>query len=285
MTTEKTLPGNNAGRQQVTSRQEPFVDRAATKLWYEKPSPANPYITEAHYCHGYPLEQLMSKRSYAETLYLLFRGELPQEGEAQVFESLMIALINPGPRHPATRAAMNIGVGKTDPMHILPASLPLAGGKSGGAGEVVEIIRFLRKNKNKSPQEVIAEKRESFSKAYQPEDLNSWSVLPGFGRSFGQADIFPQKIANQLINYEESMESLHWGNALAQQLSDYQAGWTLAGVVAAVLTDLGFQPKAAAGLFQLLCAPGLLAHGLEFANKPRTAMPYVADDHYDIEEK
>jgi citrate synthase len=33
----------------------------------------------------------------------------------------------------------------------------------------------------------------------------------------------------------------------------------------------------------LLSAPGLVAHGLEMANKPITAMPFVKDENYVIE--
>lgn len=271
-------------RQQVTSRQEPFVDKTATKLWYEKPSPDNPYISEQHYCHGYELKQLMAQCSYADVLYLLFRGELPDKGERRVFEALMIALVNPGPRHPATRAAMNLGVGKTDPLHILPASLQVISGRHKGAGEIVEISRFLRKNRQKAPAEVVDQYRSVLQEQGDPA-VDTWSLLPGFGRSFGQTEIFPQSIVDELLAYGEELESVSWGNELAAELANYQVGWTMPGVAAAVLSDLGFQPKAAAGLFQMLCAPGLLAHGLEFANKPRTAMPYVTDDHYDIKTK
>jgi len=45
---------------------------------------------------------------------------------------------------------------------------------------------------------------------------------------------------------------------------------------------LGFSHHAGAGLFQLLGAPGLWAHGVELANKPATAMPFVKDENYVI---
>ena len=60
-------------------------------------------------------------------------------------------------------------------------------------------------------------------------------------------------------------------------------GWLATGVVAAVLTDLGFPPRAAAGIYQIISAPGLLAHGVELANKPLTAMPFISDEDYIIE--
>jgi len=53
--------------------------------------------------------------------------------------------------------------------------------------------------------------------------------------------------------------------------------------VAAILCELGFQPRMGAGMFQLISAPGIFAHGIEMANKPITAMPFPDDKDYSIE--
>ncbi|MDZ4261485.1 MAG: citrate synthase, partial [Pseudomonadota bacterium] len=113
---------------QEQSRNDAFAKRTATKIWQEIASPDNPYLTESAQCHGYDLLELTQKRSFVDVLYLMFRGELPTANEATLLEQLMIALINPGPRHPATRAAMNAGVGSTDVEHILPIALTIYGG-------------------------------------------------------------------------------------------------------------------------------------------------------------
>ena len=52
------------------------------------------------------------------------------------------------------------------------------------------------------------------------------------------------------------------------------------GLAAACFVDLGFTPIASACLYQLAAAPGLLAQGLEMANKELTAMPFVNDRNY-----
>lgn len=59
-------------------------------------------------------------------------------------------------------------------------------------------------------------------------------------------------------------------------------GWLARGVAAATMCDLGFHPRVRAGIFQLISAPGLLAHGLELTNKPITAMPFLHEHHYDF---
>lgn len=67
---------------QVERRDDAFTDRQATKIWHEVPHPENPYVATESYCHGYDIVELMQKRSFVETLFLLFRGDLPSEEQS-----------------------------------------------------------------------------------------------------------------------------------------------------------------------------------------------------------
>jgi len=268
-------------RIKVKSRNEAFVQRTVTRIWQEQSSTENPYIAESCRCHGYDLLELVSGRSYVDVLYLLFRGELPGKNESALLEALMISMINPGPRHPATRAAMNAGVGKTDSVHILPIALTVMGGSHLGAGQVEVAMRFLRKHRDADPCQLASELLQH----PMPAKGEDWRLAPGFGWHFGGAECLPGKIARRLADLPGSGAGLRWGCAFADALAAQRLGWLNTGVVAAVLVDLGFRPRDGAGIFQLLSAPGLLAHGLELANKPVTAMPYVDDEHYVIEER
>ena len=263
----------------VRSRNEPFVTRTATRIWHETPSQDNPYIASAASCYGYDLFELMDKRSFADVFYLLFRGELPSSEEGRLFEALMIGLINPGPRHPATRAAMNAGVGKTNALHILPIASAVLGGEYLGGGDIENAMRFLRKHQSASPQGTL---QQWLAAGGVPEQLSSHGIY-GFGQRHGGIDLLTHSLAEQLLALAGAGDALRWGHALATRLQPQGAGWSITGVAAAVFADLGFQPRAGGCLFQLLGAPGLVAHGLELANKPITAMPFVSDDNYVIE--
>lgn len=259
---------------QVRSRNEPFTQKTATRIWSEHASEDNPYIAEKVLCHGYDLIELMEKRSFVDVFYLLFRGELPTANDAQLLQSLMIALINPGPRHPATRAAMNVGVGKTDPLHILPIASAVLGGAHEGGGELENAMRFLRKNQHEDPA--------SLARAIlRQHSLDNHAT--GFGEHFGGVDLMAKRIAQQLLALPGAGATLHWGNQVAEALEPHGQGWRTTGIAAAVFADLGFHPRAGGCLYQLLGAPGLVAHGLELANKPITAMPFVSDENYVIE--
>ena len=263
----------------IQSSDEYYTHRTATRISCETPSENNPYIAKQVSYYGYDLLELLQKRSYVDVLFLLFLGELPSPPQAKLLESLLIALINPGPRHPATRAAMNAGVGKTRPAHILPIAMSVAGGDWLGGNEVSESMLWLKNNQKEDA--ITFAKRLLTDMPSERE--GDWHIAPGFGTRFGTIDIIPQELLRLLAEQPGSGQNLQWTREFSQSLNHQSLGCLMTGVAAATLLDLGFHPRAGAGLFQLMSAPGLLAHGLELSNKPRTAMPFLSDDNYIID--
>jgi len=260
-------------------RDQQFAENITTKICLETPSQGNPYLAEESHYHGYNLMELMAKRRFVDVLYLLFRSELPSPQESEILEQLMIGLISPGPRHPATRAAILAGGGKSDTSHLLPIGLTILSGEHLGAASIEPAMRFLRKNRRKPAAEVA----EQLIASSSPPAEGDWHITPGFGSRFNGIDPMPGKIAKQLLKLEGAEDTLKWGEQFAQSIAPHNLGWLTTGVAAAVLTDLGFAPRAGAGLFQLFSAPGLLAHAVEFASKPISAMPFPKDEDYVIE--
>lgn len=261
-------------------RDETFATHTVTKIWDEEPSEHNPYLAKCCRCHGYDLLDLMQKCSFIDVFYLLFFGELPSKDQAGLLETLMIAFINPGPRHPAARASMNAGVGKTNTAHILPIALNVLSGTHLGGGEVVAAMRFFGEHLQKEPDKLA---ETLLRKETRPED-GDWHIIPGFGSRFGGIDPIPQEIAKMLAKLPGSGKALEWSISFADALTPHGMGLLNTGVCAAVFYDFGFPPRAGAGLFQFISSPGLLAHGLELADKPLTAMPFLDDEHYIIDE-
>jgi citrate synthase len=263
-------------------RNEQFASRISTRIWAETPSQNNPYVAEHSFCHGYDIFELINKRSFLEVLYLLFNGDLPNKAQTQLLEALFIGLITPGPRHPATRAAMYTGIGKTDISHILPISLLTLGGHYLGGSEVIESMRFLNKHATKSAKDVA---HNLIMNSQRPND-GDWHIAPGFGSRFDSVDLIATRLARTLFELPGSGKVIEWGIDFAEHL-EHECGcaWLNTGVAAAALSDLGFHPRTGAGLFQIMNAPGLLAHGLEMSNKPLTSMPFIDNEHYVIESK
>ena len=267
----------------VQKRPRKFTNRSITRIWDEQASEHNPFLAEHCRCHGYDLLELMRQCSFPEVLYLLFRGELPTKEQSRLLETLMIAFINPGPRHPATRAAMYAGIGKTNTSRILPIASSVLGGAHLGSEEVEAAMLFLKRNYRSAPAHIVGDLIERLPEGEAKQ--GDFHVAPGFGSRFGGIDPLPRKIAAILADMSESTSALHWGCSLVTELTPYNIGWLVPGVAAAVFVDLGFLPQAGAGLFQLICSPGLLAHGLELAcpYTPITAMPFLDEEHYIIE--
>jgi hypothetical protein len=265
-------------RPEIGLRGTRFADRITTRIWYEQPSAMNPYIAERSFCHGYDLLDLVRGCGFAEVLYLLLRGELPSRDAARLLETTLVALMNPGPRHPAARAAMLAGVGKTRPTHMLPIAFMVLGGET-GAVEVGAAMRFMRRHRGEAPGQLA----EGLLAATDWPAEGDRRIAPGFGSHFGSSEIVPRQIARTLIELPASGQALRWGQAFADHLCPHGLDWLMTGLAAAAFLDLGFHPRAGAGLFQIASAPGLLAHGMELANKPISAMPFVEQEHYVIE--
>ncbi|MGH1469612.1 MAG: citrate synthase [Cellvibrionaceae bacterium] len=266
------------GFAQVEKRQDLYEEKQITKIWQEIPSSKNPYIAQASLCHGYNLLELIEKKSFIDVLYLLFRGELPCNDGRELLEKTFIAFINPGPRHPSTRAAIDAGIGKTDPELILPIGLNLLSGEYCGAAEVEHAMRWLRKNRKHNPKQLFESLLDE-----QNENSSVVSIAPGFGTLYGGIDELVLSIADTLKCLPAAGNIMSWGDAFVKASSPYGFSWLSTGLVAAVLCDLGFQPRMGAGLFQMMSAPGIFAHSIEVANKPITAMPFIDDEQYIIE--
>lgn len=266
----------------VERRNDTFSQRPVTKIWQELSTTDNPYNATTSRCHGYDHLELLKKRSFTDVLFLLFRSELPSPEQAELLEKLMVCLINPGPRHPATKAAMMAGVGKSDSAHILPIALTVLAGERLGACEVEKSLRFLRKSRKHAPESFAQQLIETSHPPSEENDTDE-QLTPGFGCRFSGMDLQAKQFAEQLALLPGAGKCLSWGLNFAATLESTNKSWLMTGVAAATLADLGFPPRAAAGLFQLFSGPGLLAHGLEMANKPFTAMPFPDDEDYIIE--
>ncbi len=256
-----------------------FAEKISTKICYEKPNTENPFVADESYIHGYNLFDLMQNCSGIDVFYLIFRGELPSHEHSQLFNALMIGLINPGPRHPASRAAMTAAVSKSGPENILPIGLLSISGQHLGAIEAYEAAKFLENNIDCEANALA----ETYSLASHDEN-ESGKTHTGFGTRFGSRDPLSNRLANHLAMLPAAGAHLAWGEQFTQSTSNPSLGWLTTGLAAAALLDLGFHRRDISGLFQLLSAPGLLAYGLEQSFKQVTDMPFIPDERYETTE-
>ena len=251
------------------SRDDKFSLKLETKITYEESPDHNPYLVKKQIIQGYDHLDLLDNSSFTDVIYLLLRGNLPSEKQSLIFEKLALALINPGIRHPAAQASITAGVGKSDTVNILPIALGIYGGTFDGAGNVEDIIRFFRKSANNPPSD------------YKQMALDD--QIPGITQHYGDADTYANVLLEKLKPYAREGKVFSWLSQLQSLIYPEGIGVTKSSIAAAIMADLGFMPRQCAALMQLLAAPGLLAHGLEFSNKPLTAMLFEPDETYTIE--
>lgn len=255
----------------VRSRGDEFAQRLSTKITQEVASDHNPYLVKQVRYHGYDQRELMEKCDVSDVVFLLFRGDLPDKIQRELFRRLCIALINPGMRHPATQASITAGVGKTIAVNVLPIALSIYGGEFDGAAGVEDAMRTFRRLSRKPAAALVD--------AVQAGEI---SEVPGFGTLYGDIDDYTSQLFNSMLEVAADSRLLCWVAELNDLLKPLGMGLLKTGVCAAVLAELGFQPRQGSGLMQLMAAPGLLAHGVEYANKPLTSMLFESDDCYEI---
>jgi len=216
-------------------------------------------------------------------LLLLFTGELPQPYQTDLLNRLMVALINLGPRHQSVKAAMVAGVSKTNAEHLLPIGLSVLGGHSNGANEVANCVTFLQNNICKPPEDVLNELIPELKSKEVTE--GEFHLCPGFGEQYGSIDTLAYNLMIHVFTPLTNTDSLpsdylSWVLSFNQLLRPYNLGVLKTGLAAAVFCELGIAARESIGFFQLLCAPGIFAHGVEQTHKPITAMPMMSDEQH-----
>ena len=251
--------------------------KAQTVICQEKVSSNHEYHVKENYFCGYSQVSLLEKGyGYIDMVYLMTRGELPTALDRQLLDSLSVALCNPGPRHPATRAVMEAAVSKTAKSHLLPIGLMVLGGDN-AAGSTDTVMRFLRANRRKPLDSLM----DSLLDSYEGPE-NDVEIAPGFAPHFEARELLYSNLSNAIFKKFDGRQLTYLKMILDidKHLERSCCGIKPSALVGAVLLDLGFHPRYGPSMYQLLATPGLVAHAIEMSNKNITAMPFVGDENY-----
>ena len=256
----------------MENKQEPSLQSyISTSICQEVPADGNPFVAEKRFVHGYDLQQLAAKKDWIDCLYLLFKGDFPNDIDKKLFNMIFVGLIHIGTRHPATRASMVAGISKTNTEHLLPIGLIALGGNKGGAIEVSESYDFIEKSWKLSP-ELVA--KESLKNCVNTK------LVAGFGNAYGDKDPIIEELASQILSLKPNSSIFKWCSTFVNKISEQHFGWMVPGLFAAVLLELGIGKREAIGLFQLACAPGIFAQAVEQTHKPISNSPLLDDECY-----
>src|SRR5262249_47911248 len=126
---------------------------------------------------GYAIEELIGHIGFAEMVYLMTRGELPDPAAARLLEAALVAAVDHGPQAPsiaAARMAVTCGVGINNAM---ASAMNMLGDVHGGAGEqCVTLLNLIAARlEGDATKQRVAEAVEAQLRALRERDH-----VPGF---------------------------------------------------------------------------------------------------------
>ena len=249
-------PGSSTARQDAQAQ---VSSAEVTRWWTTAVSDIEPGQIRLR---GYPVEQLIGRASFVDTIWLMVRGELPSPAQAALLELALVAAVDHGPQAPsiaAARMAATCGVGLNSAM---ATGVNLLGDVHGGAGQqCMTLLGSLAARTDVPLERAVAELIADFR--------DRGEYLPGFGHRFHPRD--PRRdpllaaVAEQVKNGDLAGQHLRTALELERQLSQGRrpVPMNIDGATAVIYAELGFDPELGRGLFVLSRSVGVLAHAWE----------------------
>ena len=207
---------------------------------------------------GYDITQIMDRLSYAETVFLILKGELPTKAEAALMNAILVSSVDHGATPPSVLGTRTVMSGGNSLNAALAGGVLVIGDSHGGAIE----------KSAKIMQEWATKEGVSDTLATQLVDwLKEKGIrMPGFGHRIHKVDPRTAKLFEiaEKHGYRGRHIELCQGieRALAKQLGK-ELPINVDGAIAAVISDMGFDWRLGKGFFIISRMPGLLAHAYE----------------------
>ncbi|WP_027345000.1 citryl-CoA lyase [Hamadaea tsunoensis] len=220
---------------------------------------------------GRPVQDLIGTTGFADMVWLMLRGEIPDPAAARLLEAALVAGVDHGPHAPsiaAARMAATCGVGLNN---AIATGVNMLGDSHGGAGQqCVELLTDICRRQDGGADVATA----------TAETMAAWRqqtrYLPGFGHRFHPRD--PRRDPLLALVEQAVADGLVEGRFLAAGLAVEAAldrpgrrpvPMNIDGATAIIYAELGFAAPLARGLFVLSRSVGILAHAWEESQQGR----------------
>ena len=205
---------------------------------------------------GHDIADLMGNCSFGQVVYLILRGEMPDEATGKLMDAIIVSSIDHGATPPSVLAARTVASTGASLSASVAAGIMSINQHHGGAitncaKQLGEIIA----NADGGDLHVAAEELLS-------ELKSSGERMSGFGHRIHNDDPRTKRLMDLAEEAGTCGKHIEAARAVAQCFAD--AGKSLPlnvdGAIAALLADLGFEPEIMNGLFMIARTPGLVAH-------------------------
>jgi citrate synthase len=211
---------------------------------------------------GYPVDEIMGRLTFGETIYLLLVGEVPSPSIGSLMEAMLVSFIDHGATPPSTLAARNTATSGA-PLRACVAAGVLGFGRYHG-GDIESCMQFL--DTGLEMMRGGATYGEAAERIVH-RCLEANETPPGFGHRFHTRDPRAARLFQMALELEAEAEHIQMIRAVELVLNAKPQGRTLPvnidGAIAAVCGDLGIPPAIANALFIISRVPGIAAHAEE----------------------
>jgi len=203
---------------------------------------------------GYAITDMIARLTFAQTVFLILRGELPTAAEARMMEGLLVSSVDHGITPPSNLAARTVLSGGNPLNAAVAAGILTIGDSHGGAIE--QCARIL--------QEAVAGGEDAA--ALVARFKAQGKRIPGYGHRVHARD--PRTTALLALADECGFSGPHirLAGALMEELErggEHKLPLNVDGAIAAVISEMGFDWRLGKGFFIIARTPGLVAHVFE----------------------
>ena len=213
---------------------------------------------------GYDITDIMENLSYAETVFLILKGELPGKAEAALMNAILVSSVDHGATPPSVLGARTVMSGGNSLNAALAGGVLVIGDTHGGAIE----------NAARIMQEWACKGEDMGAIAV---DLVDWLKeakirMPGFGHRIHKVDPRTAKLFAVAEKHGYRGKHIDLCRAIEKELAiklGRELPINVDGAIAAVISDMGFDWRLGKGFFIISRMPGLLAHAYEEMTRER----------------
>lgn len=205
------------------------------------------------YVYGHDLIKLAGETSFAKAIYLILKGEMPDKNSEAMLDAMLTIAIDHGVEPSSVVAARNIYSGGS-PLQAAVAGGILAFGEYHG-GAIEDAMETFRKYQGLSV------------KALRGDFAKSGKRVSGFGHRLYTTDPRTERLIELAKDLGFRGKYVKFAQELEVELSGggKKLPLNIDGIFAALLCEMGFNPKVGKGFFIIARTPGLVAHVVEEA--------------------
>lgn len=224
---------------------------------------------------GYDIAELMGNASFGQAVYLILRGDLPNEATGKLIEAMIVSSIDHGATPPSVLAARTVASTGATLSASVAAGIMSINNHHGGAIE----------NCARQLGVIIARADGGDLEQAATDQLADWKSegkrMSGFGHRVHSNDPRTGRLFE--LTREAGAFGAHCTAAMAVEKVFIAGGRPLPvnvdGAMGAILADLGFEPEVMNGFFMIARVPGLVAHVREEHSRMRPMRKIDPNNH------